>query len=224
MMARLGIEPLPTQCKKANNHVAVKLWIYSIWSLNSCIIFFHSRWMQCEPAALGSRVWYNVPGTWLDNAQCAREGMVIPNCGAEYGKGYIIPNCGVTELYCLSWSGTDWRDPAWPPTIWQNATTTDMFFVKMMTLLTIWSKTNQSKIVAFTTSRHSCNVLFIFRIGGQRPHMFTHVWLAGKGIAIIVYSPSRQVIVCHPPRAPEWFLYTYHSHLQSLPNKRLSKI
>ena len=223
--------------------------------------------MQCEPEAFGSRVWYNVPGTWLDNAQCGREGMVIPNCGAEYGKGYIIPNCGVTELYCLSWSGTDWRDPAWPPTIWQNATT-DMFFqkksekdrnffffalsqmcqinthkaclpankrvtiktmatfVKMMTLLTIWSKTNQSKIVAFTSSRHSCNVLFIFRIGGQGPHMFTHVWLAGKGIAIIVYSPSRQVIVCHPPRAPEWFLYTstYHSHLQSLQNKCLIKI
>ena len=45
--------------------------------------------MQCEPEAFGSRVWYNVPGTWLDNVQCGREGMVIPNCGAEYGKGYI---------------------------------------------------------------------------------------------------------------------------------------
>ena len=173
----------------------------------------------------------------------------------------------MTELYCLSWSGTGWRDPAWPPTIWQNATTTDMFFkkkekyqncfffsapssrmcqvnthkaclpankrvtiktmatfVKMMTLLTIWSKTNQSKIVAFTTSMHSCNVLFIFRIGGQRPHMFTHVWLAGKGIAIIVYSPSRQVIVCHPPRSDSFTVSTYHSHLQSLPNKCRSKI
>ena len=54
--------------------------------------------------------------------QCLWRNMAVGyNTQLWYCVG-VIPNCGMTQLYCLSWSSTDWRDLACPPPIWPTAT------------------------------------------------------------------------------------------------------
>ena len=52
-----------------------------------------------------------------------------------YGCGPgVIPNCGMTQLYCLSWSDTDWRDLACPPPISMTATDCKKIFLLLLYL------------------------------------------------------------------------------------------
>ena len=55
------------------------------------------------------------------HAQCAVHTHVL-QCLWRIWLWGVIPNCGMTQLYCLSWSSTDWRDLACPPPIWPTAT------------------------------------------------------------------------------------------------------
>ena len=132
----------------------------------------------------------------------------------------VIPNCGMTQLYCLSWSSTDWRDLACPPPIWPTATCMlpcfnkffvfssvsfcisifQQFFVFFLTPLSSYSRWLRVTLSLLTADNTEllCNYWELFFLVGRRPHVATPCMSDKLAGALSVPHQCRSSYVSHP--------------------------